>query len=98
MNYTDPGWGGQPVVVPCPSDAWYWQVLPDGLIYHSYWAGVHEPRLAIVMEHITDDGSFFDGTLGGRVGVLRYGTGRPHLSPRLAARRRGRRHGAAHAR
>ena len=74
-TFTDPAWGGQPVVLPCPSDGWYWQVLPDGLIYHSYWAGVHEPRLGIVMQHITHGGSFFDGTAGGRVGVLRYGTG-----------------------
>ena len=63
--------------VPCPSDAWYWQVLPDGLIYHSYWAGVHEPRLAIVMEQMSHGDSFWDGTLGGRVGVLRYGTAGP---------------------
>ena len=28
-----------------PSDVWCWQVLPEGLIYHSYRAGVHEPRL-----------------------------------------------------
>lgn len=75
MNYTDPGWGGPPVVVPCPSDAWYWQATPDGLIYHSYWAGVHEPRLAIVMQHITGGDSFFDGVAGGRAGLLRYGNG-----------------------
>ena len=46
VHVADPGWGG-PVVsetCPCPSNAWYWQALPDGLIYHSYWAGVHEPR------------------------------------------------------
>jgi hypothetical protein len=73
--YTDPAWGGQPVVLPCPTDAWYWQALPDGLIYHSYWAGVHEPRLGIVMQRITGGDAFFDGTLGGRVGLLRYGTG-----------------------
>jgi hypothetical protein len=74
-TYTDPAWGTAPVVLPCPTDAWYWQVLPDGLIYHSYWAGVHEPRLAIVMQRISGGDSFFDGTLGGRVGVLRYGSG-----------------------
>ena len=70
---TDSNWDGQSVVGPCPSDAWFWQALPDGLIYHSYWAGVHEPRLGIVVEHIQEDNSFWDGTLGGRVGLLRYG-------------------------
>jgi hypothetical protein len=74
-TYADPGWGGQPVVLPSPSDAWFWQVLPDGLIYHSYWAGVHEPRLAIVGQHISGGDSFLDGTAGGRAGILRYGTG-----------------------
>lgn len=76
-SYVDPGWGGPSVAVPCPSGAWYWQVLPDGLIYHSYQAGVHEPRLAIVTQHTKGSDSFFDGTLGGRVGVLRYGTAGP---------------------
>jgi hypothetical protein len=57
-----------------PSQGWFWQVLPDGLIYHSYWAGVHEPRLGILaMEETTSGESFWDGTLGGRVGLLRYG-------------------------
>jgi len=73
-NYCDPSWGEAAVVLPCAGEAWCWQVLPDGLIYHSYWAGVHEPRLGIVMQHITGGDSFFDGTAGARVGVLRYGT------------------------
>ncbi len=71
----DPGWG-QPVVGPCDPEAWHWQILPRSVIYHSYWAGVHEPRLAIVPESETNGGaSFWDGTLGGRAGLLRYGTG-----------------------
>jgi len=73
-NYTDPGWGGPPVIVPCPSDAWYWQVLPDGLIYHSYWAGVHEPRISGVLQHIEHGNSYIEGTAGGRAGILRYGS------------------------
>src|SRR2546421_586970 len=37
--------------------------------------GVHEPRLGIVAESEQHSGtSFWDGTLGGRVGLLRYGT------------------------
>lgn len=72
-EYGDPGWGNSPVVLDCPSDAWCWQVLPDGLIYHSYWAGVHEPRLGGVLQHISSGDSFIDGTVGGRAGILRYG-------------------------
>ena len=56
---------------------WYWQVLPDGLIYHSYWAGVHEPRLGIQLVRERDGDSFWDPTLGARVGLLRFGNGDP---------------------
>ncbi len=71
----DPAWG-EPVVGPCQGDPWRWQILPKSVIYHSYWAGVHEPRLGIVAESETNAGAlFWDGTLGGRAGVLRYGTG-----------------------
>ncbi|MEX2308104.1 MAG: DUF1207 domain-containing protein [Pirellulales bacterium] len=74
---SDPNWDGMALSDSCPSpaEAWYWQVLPDGLIYRSYQAGVHEPRLAIVAFHESGSESFWDGALGGRVGLLRYGTG-----------------------
>ena len=68
-----PAWGS--AVVPAgPGEFWTWQLMPKGLIYHSYQAGVHEPRLAIVPQHEFNSGdSFWDGTVGGRVGVIRYG-------------------------
>src|SRR5205823_2845937 len=49
-------------------DNWAWQWLPTGLIYHSYMAGPHEPRCALVGFSDADGGSFADATLGGRVG------------------------------
>lgn len=73
-DYGDAGWGNSPVVLDCPSNVWSWQVLPEGLIYHSYWAGVHEPRLGGVLQHISSGDSFIDGTAGGRAGLLRYGS------------------------
>ena len=78
---TEPGFGGAPVAESCPhpSNVWFWQVLPDGLIYRSYQAGVHEPRLTITAFHESGSESFWDGTLGGRVGILRYGTAGPHF-------------------
>ena len=98
-TYVDPAWGASRSSCRCPSDAWYWQVLPDGLIYHSYWAGVHEPRLGNrYAAHHGHDNSYLDGTLGGRVGLLRYGTPACLLPAGLAARCRSRRDGAAHAR
>lgn len=53
---------------------WAWQVLPQGLIYRSYLAGTKEPRLASVWNHDDRLGWMWDLTLGGRVGLLRYGT------------------------
>ncbi len=55
-------------------NAWVWQWLPDGLIYHSYMAGVHVPRMALVTFYEAGDARpLWDATLGGRVGMLRYG-------------------------
>jgi hypothetical protein len=72
----EPTWSGHSVVESFPSHAWYWQVMPDGLIYRSYQAGVREPRLSIVAFREMESGrSLWDGTLGARVGLLRYGTG-----------------------
>ncbi len=62
--------GGSPI-----DDAWSWQVLPDGLIYPSYLAGVREPRMAGTWIHQKGQGWLLDATLGGRVGILRYGSG-----------------------
>ncbi|TWT71466.1 DUF1207 domain-containing protein [Crateriforma conspicua] len=52
-----------------------WHLLPDGLLWQSYLAGPHEPRISTVIFGDNDDGVFWDATLGGRVGLLRYGTG-----------------------
>jgi len=60
---------------------WTWQVLPDGLIYRSYLAGAKEPRFASAWVYEQDLGWIWDVALGGRVGILRYGTeddDRPH--------------------
>lgn len=53
--------------------AWSWQWLPAGLIYRSYWAGLHEPRMALVAFYEMGDRTLWDATLGGRIGLLRYG-------------------------
>ncbi len=51
-----------------------WQLAPDGLIYHSYLAGLRESRIGNQWISEKDDGSLWDVSLGGRVGLLRYGT------------------------
>jgi hypothetical protein len=66
--------------VPTGPDHWYWRLLPEGAIWQSYWAGVHEPRLSAVTFRADNGVAYTDPTLGGRVSLLRYGTegtGRP---------------------
>ena len=59
---------------PSYGEPWTWQTLPNGLIYHSYLAGTKEPRLAAEWVHDKHQGYIWDSTLGGRVGIFRYGT------------------------
>ncbi|MDO5581770.1 MAG: DUF1207 domain-containing protein, partial [Planctomycetia bacterium] len=54
---------------------WKWQLLPAGLIYPSYLAGRKESRLGAVYTHEEDYGWIWDITLGGRVPIIRYGSG-----------------------
>lgn len=57
-----------------PAEPWCWQILPNGLIYRSYLAGAKEPRFASAWAHERELGWIWDVALGGRVGLLRYGT------------------------
>jgi hypothetical protein len=56
-----------------PDDGWCWQVAPTGLIYRSYLAGPHEPRTSIT-PFFSSNRALWDASVGGRGGVLRYGT------------------------
>jgi hypothetical protein len=58
-------------------DDWDWHWLPSSLIYHSYWAGEHEPRMGMFMFGNLDSRFLWDASLGGRVGFLQYGNGDP---------------------
>ncbi len=51
-----------------------WQLLPDGLMYPSYLAGEREPRIAGEWVYDRRTGWLWDAAVGGRVGLLRYGT------------------------
>ena len=53
---------------------WSWQILPAGLMYKSYLAGGREPRIASQWFHEREQGWLWDATLGGRVGLVRFGT------------------------
>jgi len=55
-------------------EAWTWQCFPDSLLYQSYLAGNKEPRFGTQWIHEKDIGWQWDAILGGRAGLLRYGT------------------------
>ena len=55
-------------------EPWSWQVVPPGLMYKSYLAGNREPRLGSQLVHERNLGWTWDATVGGRAGILRYGT------------------------
>jgi hypothetical protein len=51
-----------------------WQILPQGLIYRNYLAGEKESRFGSEWNRTDGHRDIWDVTLGGNVGVLRYGT------------------------
>jgi hypothetical protein len=55
-------------------EPWSHQLLPDGLIYRSYLAGPRESRMRSYFFDKAGYGNLWDITLGGRVGLWRYGT------------------------
>jgi len=55
-----------------PLNNFTWQVGPSGIIYRSYLAGPLEPRIGIT-PFFSESHSYWDATVGGRGGVLRYG-------------------------
>jgi len=52
----------------------HWQLAPVGLLYKSYLAGAKESRISTVWLQDTKRGLLWENALGGRVGVVRYGT------------------------
>jgi len=70
---------GGPVPYAAYDEPWCWQILPSGLIYRSYLAGVRESRFASAWVRERNLGDIWDIALGGRVGLLRYGTKASHL-------------------
>jgi len=68
---------------------WFWQIMPNNLIYTSYLAGPKESRLGTSVYRDTGNdplnpgtanGTMWDTTLGGRASILRFGSD-PVLHP-----------------
>jgi hypothetical protein len=53
---------------------WTPQLLPNGILYKAYLAGIKESRMATTFEHLDGYGWIWETTLGGRVGLFRFGT------------------------
>jgi hypothetical protein len=51
-----------------------WQLLPQGLIYRAYLAGAKESRIRGVLHEDRHEGSLWDITLGGHIGLVRKGS------------------------
>jgi len=79
--YQNFGQYNQPICKPCqnsPNNQWI--LMPKGLIYRPYLASAKESRFRSVWNNDRGEGNIWDITLGGQVGVLRYGgeqNGRP---------------------
>src|SRR6185369_630289 len=56
---------------------WRWQLLPDGILYQAYLANPKESRISTVLLTEKDDKTLWDSVLGGRVGLVRFGTTDP---------------------
>lgn len=58
---------------PCRSCGWH--MLPAGLLYPSYLAGPKEPRMQFTpLRDLENNVTYWEAVLGGRVGIVRYGT------------------------
>lgn len=57
-----------------PRTDWSWQLLPDGILYRAYLADTKASRLGTQVFHTQGNGTLWDSTLGGQVGLLRFGT------------------------
>lgn len=55
-----------------PPEPWVWHLRPQGTLYHTYWASAQESRLGTQIVG-TDEGTFQDSSIGGRVGILKFG-------------------------
>lgn len=71
-----PSFGKEPAS-PSQDEPWTWQVMPSGLLYRSYLAGAKEPRFASYWSTDKDLGAIWDTSVGGRLGLVRYGTTDP---------------------
>ena len=59
---------------PWTNECFSWQLMPEGLMYPAYLASGRESRFASQWVYERSQGWLWDITLGGRVGLLRFGS------------------------
>lgn len=52
---------------------WRWVFLPQGFLYHTYWASTAEPRLSTRLINDSGGHNSIDSQIGGRFGIVRFG-------------------------
>jgi len=62
------------LMIPSSLQSWQQEVLPSGLLYYSYLAGEKESRFALQNLYANGHGAYWEVSLGGRVGLFRWGT------------------------
>jgi len=56
------------------NEPWSWQLLPSGFMYKANLAGIRESRIASTWMHDRNDGWLWQPVIGGRAGLIRFGT------------------------
>jgi hypothetical protein len=59
-------------------NAYGWHLLPNDVLFRSYVAGVHQPRMAAEFVNDSNQGTLLDVDIGSRVAILRKGTVGPN--------------------
>ncbi|MDZ4658693.1 MAG: DUF1207 domain-containing protein [Bythopirellula sp.] len=73
--YVAPTTGTPFMTTQATNTGWGWEILPADVIWHSYWAGTKESRMAgVVYDDVHNNTPYIDVTLGGRAAIARYGT------------------------
>jgi hypothetical protein len=59
---------------PAGGQAYAWHLVPGDVLFQSFVAGTHQPRMAAEMVNDHRQGVLLDVALGSRVSIVRYGT------------------------
>lgn len=61
-----------------PCQPFDWHLLPNDVLFRSFIAGVHAPRMSGEIVTSSDEGALLDVAMGSRISIVRHGTIGPH--------------------